>query len=368
MLGTARYDCRFYLGDRPCGLAAECEGCPHYAFQGTRIVVVKLAAAGDVLRATSILPALKRRHPESHVTWVADAAALPLIALNPLIDRAMPFGFETWLRLSAEAFDLAVCLDKEPRAGALMRSLRATEARGFALSEWGTIEPLNDGALYDLALGLSDDMKFNVNDKVYPEIFCEIAELDYDHDPYELTLPDSSIEYARRFLTELGPREPLIGLNVGSGGVFANKSWTVDGFAGLARVVVDRLGGTALVLGGSADRSRAERVLDMAGGAAVDGGLHELLDFCAIVASLDALVTGDTMAVHIAIALGVPVVAIFGPTVPQEIEIYASGRKVVSPAECAPCYRRECDVAPSCMGRVSVDEVTEALTEVLGES
>jgi hypothetical protein len=257
MAGGVRYDCRFYLGDRPCGFAEACEGCPHYAPVGSRILIVKLAAAGDVLRATSVLPPLKRKYPDSHVTWIADQAALPLIALNPHIDRAMPFGFETWLRVSSEAFDLAVGLDKEPRAGALLRSIRADTALGFGLSRWGTIEPLNDGAHYDLALGLSDAMKFGANTKTYPEIFCEIAELDYRGEPYELVLPDASIEYARRFLSDLEPREPLVGLNVGSGSVFANKAWTAEGFAALAGIVAGRMGGTALVLGGAADRGSA---------------------------------------------------------------------------------------------------------------
>jgi heptosyltransferase-2 len=367
MPGRVRYDCRFYLGDRPCGRAPECDGCAHYAPQGTRILVVKLAAAGDVLRATSILPPLRRKYPESHVTWVADDAAIPLIGLNPGIDRAMPFGFETWLRLSAESFDVAIGLDKEPRAGALMRSIRAEESFGFALSKWGTIEPLNDGALYDLTLGLSDEMKFHVNTKTYPEIFCGIAELDYRGEPYELVLPESSIEYARRFLEGVRPHEPLVGLNVGSGAVFANKAWGPKGFGDLARIVAERLGGTPLVLGGASDREAVEQVLGLAGRVAHDGGVHELLDFCAIVGSMDALVTGDTMAMHVAIALGVPVVAIFGPTVPQEIAIYGPGRKVVSGAECAPCYRRSCDESPSCMDRIGVDEVTKALEEVLAE-
>ena len=73
------------------------------------------------------------------------------------------------------------------------------------------------------------------------------------------------------------------------------------------------------------------------------------------------------MAMHVAIALGVPVVAIFGPTVPQEIAFYGPGRKVVSGAECAPCYRRACDLSPSCMDLIETDEVARALGEVLEE-
>jgi heptosyltransferase-2 len=111
-----------------------------------------------------------------------------------------------------------------------------------------------------------------------------------------------------------------------------------------------------------------QEVLRRAGGAAVDGGTHGLLDYAALVGLCDAIVTGDTMALHVAIALGVPVVAVFGPTVPQEIELFGRGRKVVSQIDCAPCYRRSCERSPSCMDGVSVDEVLAALREIIGDS
>jgi len=362
---SVRYDCKFFLGDRPCVHGGNCEGCDHYVPMGHRIVVIKLAAAGDVLRATSILPPLKRKYPQSHITWIADAPAVPLVERNPYVDRVMPLSFETRLIVGAERFDLALSLDKDVRAAALLNELSAREKLGFGLTRCGTIEPLNEGARYDFELGLSNEKKFHENKLTYPEIFCRIAELEYAGDSYDLVLPDSSIAYARRFIEGLAPSQPLVGLNVGAGDVFANKAWTPEGFAELARLVAGKLGGTALVLGGPEDRKRALRVLELAGGAAADGGLHEILDFAAVVGTLDALVTGDTMALHIAIALRVPVVAIFGPTTPVEIGFAGPGRKVVTSAECAPCYRRSCDVAPSCMDMIGTDEVLAALETLL---
>ncbi len=362
---SPRLDCRHFMGDRPCVHGGPCDGCEHYSPMGTRVLIVKLAAAGDVLRATSVLPPLKRKHGESHVTWVADAQALPLVAGNPFVDRAVPFGFEAWLALSRESFDVGICLDKEPRAAAFMASLDVEERMGFGLSRWGTIEPLNEGARYDYALGLSNRMKFEENRKTYPEIFCQIAGLPYAGDPYALFLPEGSIEYARSWLSRVDASEPLVGLNVGAGGVFANKAWTAEAYAALAKRIAGEMGGTPVVLGGPDDREKALSVLGMAGGAAVDGGTHDLLDFAGIVAVMDAVVTGDTLAMHMAIALEVPVVVIVGPTVPQEIGFHGPGRVVVSRAECAPCYRRACDVSPSCMDAVAVDEVETALIEVL---
>jgi len=358
-------DCRLFLGDRPCVWGGKCEGCEHYDKRGEHIVIIKLAAAGDVLRTTSILPPLKRAHPNSYITWLTDPAALPLVELNPYVDRAMPFGFDAWLTLLVQSIDLLICLDKEERACALASTLNASERLGFALSLAGAVEPLNEGARYDYELGLSDEMKFHENTMTYPAIFCRTAGLEYRGDPYVLTLPARSIEYAERFLGGLSLSDPVIGLNVGAGRVFANKAWTPMGYASLAGAVRERLGGTALVLGGADDRERAEAVLDAAPDTAVDAGLHEILDFAAVVGMLDALVTGDTLAMHIAIALGVPTVVLFGPSAPQEIELFGAGGKVLSPLDCAPCYRRECDVSPSCMEAIEMETVFAALEEAL---
>ena len=94
-------------------------GCSHYSPMGAHILIIKLAAIGDVLRTTSLLPSLAQAYETRHVTWVTDESALPLLAGNPRIDRLLPFGFETVHRLLAEEFDLLICLDKEHRATAL---------------------------------------------------------------------------------------------------------------------------------------------------------------------------------------------------------------------------------------------------------
>ncbi len=364
---SARSDCRHYVGDRPCEWGGPCDGCSHYSAMGRRILIVKLAAAGDVLRTTAVLPPLKRKYPESYIVWVTDAISAAFLEHNPYVDRVMPFGFASHVELAAQRFDEVICLDKEQRAAAFAASVTADHRLGYGLTEWGTVLPISEGARYDFELGLSNQRKFHENVRSAPDIYCEVADLTYEADPYMLVLPEQSLEYAREFLGGFAPEEPLIGLNVGAGGVFANKAWTAEGYAELARRVVSDLGGTCIVLGGPDDRDRMARVVELSGGAALDGGTHSLLDFSAIVAHMDAVVTGDTMALHIAVAVGVPVLAMFGPTVPQEIELYGRGRKLVSPAECAPCYLRACDRSPSCMDRIEVDTVMDALRGVLAD-
>ena len=77
------------------------------------------------------------------------------------------------------------------------------------------------------------------------------------------------------------------------------------------------------------------------------------------------MVSGDTIAMHIAIALRKLVVAIFGPTCAQEIELYGRGRKIVSKLECSPCYKRECNKEINCMSTISLDEVYHAVLDLL---
>ncbi len=132
-------DCRLFLGDRPCAWGGHCDGCGHYAPRGKHIVVVKLAAAGDVLRTTSILPPLKRTHPDSYITWVTDPAALPLIEFNPYIDRALRFSFEAWL--DALGRSPSTCSSASTRRRAHARSHRRSSRR-----EEGRIRAVVEGS------------------------------------------------------------------------------------------------------------------------------------------------------------------------------------------------------------------------------
>src|SRR5512147_2742797 len=92
-------DCRHFLGDRPCKFKLLCAGCAEYSPMGKRILIVKLGAIGDVLRTTPLLTGLKRAYPQSHITWVVDKEALPLLKSNPSIDRLLPFDFSALMPL-----------------------------------------------------------------------------------------------------------------------------------------------------------------------------------------------------------------------------------------------------------------------------
>jgi len=355
-----KLDCRHFLGDRPCKFKRVCEGCGQYDPMGKRILIVKLAAIGDVLRTTPLLTGLKRAYPQSHITWVADKEAFPLLRNNPYIDRLLPFEFPSLLPLEPEDFDLVIGLEKEPRGAALASKVKAKEKKGFGLGPEGNVFPLNQASEYAFFLGLSDDLKFHQNKKTYPELIFDVAELDYQKDEYLLFLAPEDLAFAEEFAKKMGLRkdEITIGLNTGAGDVFANKAWTVEGYLKLIERLKKRPEVRILLLGGPNERKRNSQIMRKAKGTVIDTGCDNALgQFAALVNLCDAVVTGDTTALHLAVGLKKKVVALFGPTCAQEIELYGRGEKISTPLSCGPCYRRSCSVSPSCMEAISVEEV-----------
>jgi len=363
-----RLDCRHFIGDRPCKFKRVCEGCEQYDPMGKRILIVKLAAIGDVLRTTPLLTGLARAYPRRHVTWVVDREAAPLLKNNPLIDRLLVFDFAALLPLDLEAFDLVIGLEKEPRGAALASKVRAVEKRGFGLGPEGNIFPMNRASEYAFALGLSDELKFHQNQETYPEIIFEVAELDYQKDDYLFFLSPGDEAFGKDFARrkKLKGSKAIIGLNTGAGGVFANKAWPEERFLQFIKAFGKDPKVHLLLLGGPGERERNRRILRKAGGTVIDGGCENTLgQFAALVRLCDVVVTADTTALHLAIGLKKKVVALFGPTCPQEIELYGRGVKISSPLSCGPCYRRSCTVSPNCMEAITAEEVMKKVRELL---
>ncbi len=345
-----------------------CDGCPHYGPMGVRILVIKLAAMGDVLRTTPLLPALKRAHPVSHVTWVTRPESVELLSGLAEIDRLLALDVDALASLPAERFDIVICLDKEPAATGLAARIDAPDKRGFVLGPHGNPLPADANAEYAYRLGLDDELKFRKNDRSYQQIAFEAAGLVWQGDDYRFEVPDASRARARACWTDLGVRDgqTLIGLNVGAGNVYAYKSWRADGWAELVVLIRERLGVPVALLGGPRDRARVEAVAALAGPALLDpGATSSLLDFAALLERCSAVVTGDTLAMHLALALKSRVVAIFGSTTAREVDLYGRGAKVVPEIECHPCYKRSCDFSYTCADSISAESVFATLARVL---
>lgn len=361
-----KLNCRHYRGDRPCsaGVPGVCPSqCDKHRPMGSRIIIIKLGALGDVIRTAALLPGLKETWPESHVTWVTQAAGVRLLVNHPLLDRRLPFDTETICHVEHERFDLCLSLDKEPGPAALAMRVDAREKRGIGLSPYGTVYPLNPECQHYFRLGLDDDLKFNHNNQTYQQLIYAAVGLPYSGQRYRLYPGTAEQVRAAAHWQRLGiaDGEVVIGLNTGAGRIFANKNWPAEKFALLARRLVGQNGWRVALLGGPDERELNASIADTCPGVLDVGCNHGELEFAALLRRCDVLVTGDTMAMHLAIAGDVPCVALFGPTCAQEIDVHGHGEKLVTGLPCSPCYRRHCDRKPNCMDEIAVERALLAV-------
>jgi heptosyltransferase-2 len=330
--------------------------------------VVKLAAMGDVLRTTCILPGLERQYQPCHITWLTDTESEPLLNANPHIARLLCFEPSNLLVLLSEQFDLLLNFEKEPRALAVANLVRATEKRGFAPSPVGSLTVFNTESEYALQLGLSDELKFHKNTKTYPQIIYEMAGLPYHNEEYVLELGEHSRQFAEQFAKNhrLAEAKHVIGVNTGCGSVFQTKQWTVNGFVELIQHLAKEPEVRVLLLGGPRERSFNAEIMRQCDQRVIDTGCdNSLEDFLGIVSTCDLVVSSDSLTMHIAIGLKKQVVAFFGSTCPAEVDLFGRGEKVVSDFPCAPCYKATCSISPSCMEALSAKQVLAAVARVL---
>lgn len=360
-----KFDCRYFSGDKPCRFKALCVNCCFYKPVHERILIIKLASAGDVLRTTVVLPALRQKYPYSHITWLVRSPAEQLLETNPDIDRILIFNPESVLSLQVERFNLVISLDKAVEAVSLASLITADKKYGFGLSGQGKIYPFNKEAEYSFILGLDNELKFCKNKKTYQEMVFEIAKLKYKHEPYQLKLFQEEVDFADRFLknNRVEKKGVIIGINTGAGKVFANKYLKPERIAGLIKLLTRKTDVKILLLGGPLEKENNKYILKMTKGRRViDGGCeHSLREFSALVDRCSGVITADTLALHIAIALNKPVVALFGPTCNQEIELYNRGKKIVTDADCAPCYKNKCYVSFTCMDKIKLEKIADAV-------
>jgi len=169
-----------------------------------------------------------------------------------------------------------------------------------------------------------------------------------------------------RRLLEDESGSPWIGLNPGAAFGTA-KRWIPERYAAVGDILSRRARVRVAIVGGPAERPLAERIASgMRSRPRVLCGETSLPDLVGVLSHLRLLITNDSGPMHLAAALGVPVVAIVGPTNWRETAPWGPGHRLVhEPVDCAPCKLRECPIDHRCMRRVTVDRVVEEAEAVL---
>jgi heptosyltransferase-2 len=357
-------DCRNFNGYKPCGKSAICDSlCPHLNIPAARVLIVHLEALGAVLRSTALLPAIRRKFPGAHITWVTQKPAEQLLLNNPYIDRVLTTTTDDLLQLSALEFDVAYAVDKGLKTAGVLRQTHADLLFGFDVDPSnGAVIPATAAAQELWEIGLSNQKKFFENRKAETQLAHEALELGtWIRDEYTVRLTEGERkESVRRRRAWLGGAKILVGLNTGCSGTIQAKKLSVE----TQRELVERLtldpSVRVVLLGGKEDTARNQRI--GFGLSAIQSPTESgLRDGLTSVEACDVVVTGDSLGMHMAIALQKWTVAWFGPTCAHEIDLYGRGAYVLTQASCSPCWKRSCDKNPMCYDLVSVDELLEAV-------
>lgn len=357
-------DCFWFSGYKPCRFGGQCQGCQTYRKPTRRIAVVSLEAMGAVLRSTCLLGPILREYPGAHITWITMPNVKSLLAGNPMIHRLLTVQADMSAVWDHLQFDVLYAVDKSIAAGALAERISAKEKKGFGLTPEGAIRTMTPDADELYRLGLDDHLKFHTNQKPETQLLTEAMGLPWKHDGYVLRLEKHEREEVvkrKKQLLEGTKATRVIGFNTGCSTLFPYKKFTIERACEVIRMwrksypdaVVALLGGRE-----DTERQKAMKACFEEDSLVVNTPTTEGLRSGILwMACSDFVLSGDSLGLHIAIALGKPVLSWFGVTCSAEIDLFDYGVKMQARVSCSPCWKKSCDQKVKCYDQVHVEDV-----------
>ena len=289
-----------------------------------------LVSLGDVLRTTVILHLFP---PEQYdVTWVVDPKAAPLLRGNPYINRVVSVNAFTPQQLMSEWYDIVINFEKDPGVCAVADKIPAWQRYGFRY------DPASGKAVShvhsDIAVSMSKDANYKKNvSRSWSEILYQMLGSEYKGQSYVLGYRPHSKEIYD------------VGLNHLVGEKYPLKRWPQQNWDDLY---------DALSL--STSRPSKYKVSWQQG----ENSLEAYINW---INSCRVLVTNDSLGLHLALALGKRVVALFGPTISTEIDSSDQIIKLTPEVSwsCIPCLESNCEQEVICMTHISLQSVVSAV-------
>ncbi|MGA2180077.1 MAG: lipopolysaccharide heptosyltransferase II [Verrucomicrobiota bacterium] len=367
-----------------------------------RILVRGTNWLGDAVMTTPALMRLREKYPDAHIALLAPEKLADLWTNHPALNETIPFApdesvFSVGNTLRAGKYDLALVFPNSPRsalevwlAGIPQRIGYARPWRNFFLTnavvaraEAVKMQKRSIGEIQRLAAA-DVSRRVDSNGRVLTnaatnahqihEYLHLVAVLGANPEPMppQLVVNPDEIEAARKKfgLDVIG--KPVFGLNPGAEYGPA-KRWPVEKFITAARDIQNRTSCTWLTFGSKADLAVASRIASAIANPPFAiwnlAGRTGLREFMALLKLCRVLLTNDSGPMHVAAALGTPVVVPFGSTSPELTGPGLPGdprhRLLKSDAPCSPCFLRECPIDFRCLNGISVERVVEAVLSVV---
>ncbi len=375
-----------------------------------RIVVRGVNWLGDAVMSTPALLRLRAAYPDAHIALLTPDKLADLWMHHPAIDAVLLFqrGASLWQvgrQLRRSRFELGIIFPNSPRAALELCWGRVPRRVGYATSwrRWLLTEPvarqpehvamrkrpiaeirdLADGKRPAMASGAWLTTAHHVHHYLH---LAAAVGADPDPVPPQLIVVPSEVEaVARRFGLPALDQEaaPILGLNAGAEYGPA-KRWPRDSFVAAAVALRRQLGCHWVIFGGRGDTELAGSIAaGIAAQGAVPGGkrggagpgvfnlagLTSLRELCATLSVCRVLLTNDTGPMHVAAAVGTPVVVPFGSTSPEltgpGLPADPRHRLLASDVPCRPCFRRECPIDLRCMRSITVEQTVAAVVGLL---
>ena len=334
-----------------------------------KIAVIKLGAAGDVILATPSFRMLRRRYPKSFMALIIDKNLAGLVSASGHFDEMVPVdrkklsqpGYLLKLakKLRQEGFDIFVDFQNTKWTHLLAFLSGAGQRYGFARGRLSFLLNRPDHSFEAVEPPVKH--QFRILSKLGVTAFDDALELI----PAEGSEQKAAVWFAGR--EEITVR--TIGLVIGSSPAWPTKRWPAEFFEELAVRLTQRPNVRVVLIGSPEDMSLAEHFRGLEGDKILNlTGQTTLEDLISVIKRLDVLVTGDTAPLHVAAAVRVKIVSLFGPTDPHRHMPPASDAVVPTRRlECQPCYSGRCTNREplACLRKIPVDEVYDAVLRQL---
>ena len=341
-----------------------------------RILLMRIERIGDLLMALDAIGDVVAAAPGAEIdlivgSWNEEIArAVPGIRRVETLDAgwlsrngngmALPTLLARTRQWRTRNYDLAINFEPDIRSHVLLASARASRTAGFYSG--------GGGPLLDVALPFDQRAHTSENAR---RLVAAVLEVPPRTRPLRLELPAAAQTHAREIVGAI--RSPLVGVHASGGREI--KQWPPERFGEVAARLATEQGATIVLTGSAADRGLVdvvrrsippERVVDLA-------GRLDLMSLAAVLERLDLYVTGDTGPMHLAAAVGTPVVSVFGPSDPARYAPREAHHHVVRiDLPCSPCNRIRLPPArcvghtPDCLGGIDANRVYHAALAALG--